>query len=240
MSWHGLPDQTVVFAPDGEIVDNETGLRWRDDGTGFEDGQRLLLADADWGQSGVVGNAKYQAEWVLDGYLTGQLEGEGSGFPDTVRYRMVAYRKGGARPVRFVDTFGIRVREKRSGRTIAYDESRGLPSNRVSSVWLSGDTAWVGMFDAGLCLVELTTGTVSRPTGCDEVPSDVSVLAERDGKLFVGTFKHGLHVLDVAESRAYHVTGVLSKRVNCMIVSGGDLWVGTDDGISLVRASSGS
>jgi ankyrin repeat protein len=109
-----------------------------------------------------------------------------------------------------------------------------LQSNYVSDAWLSGSKVWVGTFDAGLTRMDLATDEVTRPAGSRSVPKDISVLFERDGRLYIGTFTHGLFILDVASGKALQVSGVPGKRISLLVPLGDELWVGTDQGVVVV------
>lgn len=104
----------------------------------------------------------------------------------------------------------------------------------MSAVWLSGGEAWVGTFDAGLCRVDLATGGVARPRA-GELPGEISTLLRSGDLVYIGSFGSGLWVLDAPAGAARRVDGVLGRRVNCLMLAGDALWVGTDAGVSVVE-----
>jgi hypothetical protein len=172
-------------------------------------------------------------------------------------YADVAFRKGGAAPSRFALAGGLAVRDKVAGKTWRFLRGRGpesveraladapdaaaatraFPSNRVSCVWLSGGEAWVGTFDAGLCVVDLATNEVRRPAGGPALPREISTVLKTGGLVFAGSYGRGLWVLDVRSGRARPVGGVLGRRVNRLLLVGDLLWIATDRGVSVADIS---
>lgn len=205
-------------------------------------------------RSGEVANELYTVSWVSHGPVRSKLRFKTPHGALSATYAEVAYRRGGAAPGRFLLAGGLAVRNKATGRTWHFLRGRGpasletaiadakdivaatrsFPSNRVSSVWLSRGEAWVGTFDAGLCRVDLATGGVARPRAGEFMPKGISTLLKTGDLVLAGSFRRGLWVLDAPAGIARRVDGILGRRVNCLLLVGDRLWVGTDDGVSMV------
>ncbi|MHC4251193.1 MAG: hypothetical protein ACYS9X_18890 [Planctomycetota bacterium] len=208
-------------------------------------------------RSGSVENDLYDLSWVSHGPVKSKLRFKTPHGALSATYADVAYRRGGATPGRFLLAGGLAIRNKTSGRTWHYLRGRGpasleraiadakdlvaatrrFPSNRVSSVWLSRGEAWVGTFDAGLCRVDIATGGVARPRAGELMPKGISTLLKVGDLVFAGSFRRGLWMLDAPAGIARRVDGVLGVRVNCILLVGDLLWVGTDDGVSDLSVS---
>jgi len=207
---------------------------------------------------GAVENDAFEVSWISHGPVSSALRFNNPHGALSGTYAEVAYRKGGASPRRFLLAGGLAVHNKATGETrrflrgqgpasvekaIADAEelvtvTRSFPSNRVSSVWLSRGEAWVGTFDAGLCRVDLATGRVSRPRGVELMPRGISTLLKAGDLVYAGSFLRGLWVLDTRAGAARRVGGVLGARVNALLLLGDKLWVGTDDGVSVLDIAS--
>ena len=205
-------------------------------------------------RAGAVENDVYALSWVAHGPVRSKLRFKTRRGALSATYGTVAYRRGGATPGRFVLAGGLAVRNKATGKTWRFLRGRGpasvetaiaeaadlvaasrrFPSNRVSSVWLSRGEAWVGTFDAGLCRVDLATGGVARPRAGEQMPKGISTLLKAGDLVLAGSFRRGLWVLDAPAGTARRVDGVRGERVNCLLLVGDRLWVGTDDGVTVV------
>ncbi len=209
-------------------------------------------------RSGRIEDDAYAVSWVSHGPVKSTLRFKTPHGSLSATYADVAFRRGGASPERFLLAGGLAVRMKATGKTGHFLRGRGpaslesaiaeaddlvaatrdFPSNRVSSVWLSRGEAWVGTFDAGLCRVDLATGRVTSPRAGKFMPSEISTLLRTGDLVVAGSFRGGLWVLDTRAGVARRVAGVLGWRVNCLLLVGDRLWVGTDDGVSVVDAVS--
>jgi hypothetical protein len=208
-------------------------------------------------RSGRVENDVFALSWVSHGPVRSKLRFKTAHGALSATYADVAYRRGGATPERFLLAGGIAVRNKSTETTSHFVRGRGpasveraiadakdlvattrkFPSNRVSSVWMARTDAWVGTFDAGLCRVNLATGNVTRPRGSEGMPKDISTLLKMGDLVFAGSYHLGLWVLDVDAGVSRRVDGVLGRRVNCLLLHGDILWVGTDEGVSVVNTA---
>jgi hypothetical protein len=206
-------------------------------------------------RAGAVENDAYAVSWVAHGPVKSKLRFRTPHGALSATYADVAYRGGGAAPGRFILAGGLAVRNKVTGKTWRFLRGRGpasvetaiaetadlvaasrrFPSNRVSSVWLSRGEAWVGTFDAGLCRVDLATGGVARPRAGELMPKGISMLLKTGDLVLAGSFRRGLWVLDAPAGTARRVDDVLGNRVNCLLLVGKRLWVGTDDGVTAVN-----
>ena len=126
-----------------------------------------------------------------------------------------------------------------SGETIAtFSTWNGLAGNSITSLALgSGGRLLIGALDGGLSVLESVESEEFKPL--EDVPARVvnAVLADGEGRLWVGAF-NGLHVLEDGGVRRYsRENGLSGNSVQALAMDGnGDIWIGlAAGGLNLLR-----
>lgn len=123
-----------------------------------------------------------------------------------------------------------------------FTSENGLPSDRVSTVVVDGDTVWVGT-DRGLVLIK--AGAIQRIfTTTDGLPSSVVTGVTLDGSrgdLWIATFG-GLSRFSGGEFQNYSSlsTGLANDMVYAVALQGEFVWAATASGISRLSRLTGS
>ncbi len=131
-------------------------------------------------------------------------------------------------------------------------EHTGLANSRITVIApASPGHLWVGTY-GGLNLLDVRSGTVERITAEGSRPNRpgtgfiASLLTDRQGRLWVGTFGEGILILDHrgpdGRSRFLHLAqreGLPNVNVDSMLADReGRIWVATDDGIAWIDPAS--
>lgn len=151
------------------------------------------------------------------------------------------YGGGDVRQVAKVDgsivaaTFGGGLVRVDRGRLI---DVAGAPKPLAMAQAISerGGAACAGGLD-GLWLRPTPTSTwtaAARPAG--PPANDISVIAQDGAKLWVGTFDHGLAVLEGGAWKPFE-HAKLDRRINALLVDGRKLWVATAAGLSVIEGT---
>ena len=116
-----------------------------------------------------------------------------------------------------------------------FDESTGLPSAEVRSLWVEDDRLWAGTHE-GLVQLSLEGEVLRHWTREDGLPDDhvTQMLVAQDGAMWVGTEK-GAAVVRGDRLRAFPAgPGFLGSQVTVFSPEpDGSMWVGSDLGLNL-------
>ena len=123
------------------------------------------------------------------------------------------------------------------GRLIPFTSSEGLASNDAGPVVSAGTETWIGTLGAGLSRFDgkkFSTLTVADGLASNTV---LSLAAEAEGNLWVGTNKGVSHVSGGRVDRTYATgDGLPSEVVQCLYRDrAGVLWAGTERGAAAFR-----
>jgi len=130
-------------------------------------------------------------------------------------------------------------------------QSNGISGNNVKTIIKDGKGLWIGTFRHGLNYLDLSTKTFTHFKHDPEIANSLtnnnvySLLKEGD-RLWIVTYDGGLNTLDfdTQQFRAYQAnptgTTAISSNLGRVIFkdSRDQLWVGTENGLNLVKRSS--
>lgn len=143
----------------------------------------------------------------------------------------------------WIATFGGGVyRIDEAEQITAFDETGGLPSNKVLAIHEDRrGRIWVGMVGAGLVVIE--NGKITQRITDKNGLADNTVWAiaeDQRGRVFFGTGNNGVSCYDGGKFKTISATsGLCSNLVYALVTDSEDrLWVGTDKGVN--RLSLGS
>lgn len=152
-----------------------------------------------------------------------------------------AYGGGDVRAVTALD--GAIVAATFGGGLVRVDRGRlidvaGAPKGLAMAQAISqrGERACAGGL-AGLWLRSGATAPWRAATVAPGLPAnDISVIAEDGARLWVGTFDHGLAVVEGGAWRTIE-HAALDHRINALLVDGSKLWVATAAGLSILEGA---
>jgi ligand-binding sensor domain-containing protein len=140
-----------------------------------------------------------------------------------------------------------------SGRKVLWRITAGegrLPHPWVTSLARDGSSLFVGTFGGGIARRRSGSTPPAKPLSDNGIWSSfpetaglkisAGALVTAGGRVFAGTDGSGVWATDVAKDRFEKLDLVLpSPRVTALLVDGGTLWIGTDEGLTRMAIASG-
>ncbi len=122
-----------------------------------------------------------------------------------------------------------------------------VPGQTIACIHPAGtNTLWMGAWDNGLYRHILGSDTVTRVATVDHAPfsytgEEITAITWAHGRLWLGTKRSGLHLLDTTtlrftrhEHRFPDRSSLASNTIRCLLTdSRGMVWIGTDNGLDL-------
>ncbi|MDN3595520.1 two-component regulator propeller domain-containing protein [Zunongwangia endophytica] len=131
---------------------------------------------------------------------------------------------------------------KNESMTIYNEDKDSLMGNSISAIRkLEGDRIALGIYRSGLQWLTISN---SEDVFNDNAElnkklssKEISSIIQRDNKLFVGTFDHGLNLIDLdnntVESNVYNIGAINNLYKD----SADNIWIGTRDGLKLINTN---
>ena len=106
----------------------------------------------------------------------------------------------------------------------------GLPSNHVTALAVHDNRLWIGTLDAGVVTFDGAAWAVPAAEG--EAPRMVKQLVSTGDALWAATPLGAYRLHEDRWERVGEHSGLLSSKINTMLVDGDAIWFGTDQGVS--------
>jgi signal transduction histidine kinase/ligand-binding sensor domain-containing protein len=141
----------------------------------------------------------------------------------------------------------MRLRDREAHELSHIRSPFSVPGQTIACIHPVGtSTLWMGAWDNGLYRHILGSDTVIRVATLDHAPlshtgEEITAITWAHGRLWLGTKRSGLHLLDTAtlrftrhEHRFPDRASLASNAIRCLLTdSRGMVWIGTDNGLDL-------
>lgn len=150
----------------------------------------------------------------------------------------------------YMGTLSAGLMRLRNGKSQHLSQIRSpfsVPGQTIACIHQAGsNTLWMGAWDNGLYRHILGSDTVTRVATLDHAPfshtgEEITAITEAHGRLWLGTKRSGLRLLDTTtlrftrhEHRFPDRASLASNAIRCLLTdSRGMVWIGTDNGLDL-------